>query len=77
MPQAPSPEGKRPVFREVNDEIAQVARTLDSEEGAPFEFFCECGACREMVSLRLAAYDDVVAHGYLLAEGHSRESPGN
>jgi hypothetical protein len=72
MPQGPSPEGKRPLFREVNDRIAQVARTLDSQKGAPFEFFCECGDCGELVNLTLAAYDDVTAHGYVLAAGHSR-----
>jgi hypothetical protein len=68
---APSDEGKRPLFRDVNEGSAQAARSLDSEQGADFEFFCECD-CGEMVSLTLAAYDDVIAHGYVLAEGHSR-----
>jgi hypothetical protein len=69
---APSDEGKRPLFRDVNERVAKVARSLDPEQDAPFEFFCECGDCSELVTLTLAAYDDVVAHGYVLAPGHSR-----
>ena len=68
---APSGGGKRPLFQDVNEGIAQAARKLDSEQGADFEFYCECD-CGEMVSLTLAAYDDVVAHGYVLAGGHTR-----
>jgi hypothetical protein len=44
---AASIERKRDLFREANEGIAEIARRLDSEEGARFEFLCECGDCAE------------------------------
>jgi hypothetical protein len=49
-------EGAVAVRRLVNDEIAAVARRFD--EGAYYEFVCECGdlSCDRAVPLRLADF---------------------
>ncbi len=43
--------------RVLNDSIAEAAERFD-EEGALFEFFCECGdlSCKEVVALTVAQY---------------------
>jgi hypothetical protein len=73
MPQEISKARKRLLFREVNEGIARIARTLDSAKGAPFEFLCECGdpGCLARVTLTLAAYDELTRQGPVLAEGHA------
>lgn len=60
-------------LREVNENIEQAAGRLGVSSDS-WRFLCECGrpGCRETVELTLAEFDDVTAHGLLLAEGHVR-----
>jgi hypothetical protein len=71
------PSGRNDVFlREVNENIERAAERL-GVNGDSWRFLCECGrpGCRETVELTLEEFDDVSAHGFLLAQGH-RPSPG-
>ena len=58
-------------LREVNVNIERAAERL-GVHGDSWRFLCECGrpGCRETVELTLNEFDDVSAHGFLLAEGH-------
>jgi hypothetical protein len=58
-------------LREVNENIERAAERL-GVHGDSWRFLCECGrpGCRETVELTLAEFDDVSAHGFLLADGH-------
>lgn len=58
-------------LREVNENIERAAERL-GVHGDSWRFLCECGrpGCRETVELTLDEFDDVSAHGFLLADGH-------
>ena len=60
------------LFRELNENISDVASTLGGT--APFEFICECSTsgCFERLSLTLSEYERVRQDGthFLLADGH-------
>jgi hypothetical protein len=60
-------------LREVNVNIERAAERL-GVSGDSWRFLCECGrpGCRETVELTLDEFDDVSAHGFLLADGHRR-----
>jgi hypothetical protein len=60
-------------LREVNENIERTAERL-GVHGDSWRFLCECGrpGCRETVELTLDEYEDVSAHGLLLAQGHRR-----
>src|SRR6185312_5371233 len=61
------------VFREVNEQIEELAEELDART---IEFVCECcdPACSERVSASLDAYEAVRSHAdrFLLLPGHQR-----
>jgi hypothetical protein len=72
-----SPSGRDDGFlREVNENIERAAERL-GVNGDSWRFLCECGrpGCRETVELTLEEFDDVSAHGFLVAQGH-RHPPG-
>ena len=59
------------VFRELNEEIAAIARSLPDDELPAF--LCECGAgCTRHVSLTLAEYEQVRSHPlrFFVVHGH-------
>jgi hypothetical protein len=58
-------------LREVNDTIEQTAERLGVHDNS-WRFLCECGqpGCRETVELTLDEYDDLTAHGFLVAGEH-------
>ena len=59
------------VFRELNEEIAAIARSLP--DGELPAFLCECGAgCTQHVSLTLAEYEGVRSHPlrFFVVHGH-------
>jgi hypothetical protein len=60
-------------LREVNENIERAAVRL-GVHGDSWRFLCECGrpGCRETVELTPNEYEDISAHGLLLAEGHRR-----
>lgn len=60
-------------LREVNENIERAAERL-GVHGDSWRFLCECGrpGCRETVELTLDEFDDVSAHGFLLADGHAQ-----
>jgi hypothetical protein len=61
------------VFRELNEEIAGIARSLPPD-GLP-AFLCECGGgCTKHVELSLDEYEDVRAHPalFVVLPGHDR-----
>jgi hypothetical protein len=68
------PSGRDASFlREVNENIERAAERL-GVAGDSWLFLCECGrpGCRETVELTIEEFDDVSAHGFLLAHGHRR-----
>lgn len=62
-------------LREVNENIERAAERL-GVHGDSWRFLCECGrpGCRETVELTLDEYEDVSAHGFLLADDHGRSA---
>ncbi len=65
------------LFREVNERIGQLDRTLARpglETDSLWEFICECGdqACCEPVSLRSSEYEGIRARAtsFLIVPGH-------
>lgn len=46
---------RKQVAREVNREIALLARSLDTVKDGPLGFFCECG-CWEIVAVTVEEY---------------------
>jgi hypothetical protein len=64
----------QPVFREVNQRIAEITR---EQQEAVSEFLCECGRadCISVVKLSLADYEDVRRDtaNFIAAPGHCVE----
>lgn len=60
-------------LREVNENIERAAVRL-GVHGDSWRFLCECGrpSCQEIIELTLNEYEDISAHGFLLADGHRR-----
>jgi hypothetical protein len=62
-------------FRDVNEQINGVAKSLDPSEQR-YEYLCECSdaGCMERISLSFAEYEHVRASGqrFVLAKGHVR-----
>jgi hypothetical protein len=58
-------------MRDVNDIIGQTAERIGTHDMS-WRFLCECGrrGCRETVELTLDEYEDVSAHGLLVAHAH-------
>jgi hypothetical protein len=58
-------------LRDVNDIIGQTAERIGTADMS-WTFLCECGrrGCRETVELTLADYEDLSAHGFLVAHAH-------
>jgi hypothetical protein len=62
------------VFRELNEEIAAIARGLPDDELPAF--LCECGAgCTQHVSLKLAEYEEVRRHPLRFFVVHGHHAP--
>ena len=61
------------IFRQVNEQIRDLNRTFDTEEGT-MTVICECGNsdCTERLELRVQDYERIRgdARHYVIAKGH-------
>lgn len=69
--------GDLDLLSEVNAHVHEAARRFEGVDPGPdrWEFRCECGECRETVSLTLAEYESRRAERRpVLAPGHRRRT---